>query len=297
MKSLKISSDYNTMINGAVNAGVSYLRDNPNIKTLVLGISGGVDSAVVAAIARKVCDVLSAEGRKICLDGYCLQILGNKTDEIKRALAVGEAFCHDFSIHRFLVNLSGTVMNLLNGIDYSLFQKYTERNDTLTHGDKVRLGNMKARTRMAFLYNKAQEQKGLVLSTDNLTEYFLGFWTLHGDVGDLGLIQELWKTEVFGMAELLGGPVFDCANAIPTDGLGITNSDIDQLLPDWKPEAGDHKVAYNAVDRILIDHLDGIGTYSSKNPVIQRYEATKFKRENPVNIKREMLLWVHNSIM
>jgi nicotinamide-nucleotide amidase len=169
--------------------------------------------------------------------------------------------------------------------------------DTITHEDKVRLGNIKARTRMVFLYNKAQEQKGLVLSTDNLTEYYLGFWTLHGDVGDLGLIQELWKTEVYGMGEVLGGPVLECVNANPTDGLGITDSDIDQLFPKWKPEHGDHRVAYNIVDKILQDHLTGAGAYSEGNPIIQRYEATKFKRANPVNIKRDMLLWVHSTIV
>jgi len=60
---------------------------------------------------------------------------------------------------------------------------------------------MKARIRMILLYDLAGGNDGMVLSTDNYTEYLLGFWTLHGDVGDFGMIQSLWKTEVYDMVE------------------------------------------------------------------------------------------------
>lgn len=49
----------------------------------------------------------------------------------------------------------------------------------------------------------ASIHKGLVMSTDNQTEYQLGFWTIHGDVGDFDPIQDLWKTEVYGLANYL----------------------------------------------------------------------------------------------
>ena len=98
------------------------------------------------------------------------------------------------------------------------------------------------------------------------------------------------------MGDILGGPVTDCVRAIPTDGLGITNSDIDQLLPDWTSERGDHRAAYKIIDEMLIDHLSELGTFSSNNPVIQRYKTTHFKRKNPVNIKRDMLLWHFDSL-
>jgi NAD+ synthetase len=286
---MEISSQHKIMINGAVNAGVSYLRDNTGIKALILGISGGVDSAVVAALGRKICDVLAKENRIVNLSGYCLSIMGNKPDEISRANSVGKEYCDIFTESA----LDKTFIDLLMGIDYSLYARHAMHRDDLTHAEKVRLGNIKARTRMTFLYNKANEQEGLVLSTDNLTEYYLGFWTLHGDVGDLGLIQELWKTEVFGMAEDIGQPVLQCANAVPTDGLGITNSDIDQLLPTWTPEMGSYIDAYKVVDDILIGYLNGTYSGPEDHPVIQRYEASKFKRTNPVNIKRDMLLWRH----
>ena len=100
--------------------------------------------------------------------------------------------------------------------------------------DRIRAGNIKARLRMTYLYDKANKYNGMVLSTDNLTERNLGFWTLNGDVGDFGFLQELWKTEVYGLSKSIGTEsVMACVNAIPTVGLGITDSDIDQLLPDW----------------------------------------------------------------
>ena len=205
---MDISSQYKTMINGAVNAGISYLGDNPGIKALILGISGGVDSAVVAAIARKVCDAMAKEGRKVNLSGYSLKILSNKKAEVERASVVGRTYCDIFNEE----NLAETFLHVLRDIDPLLYTKYVQ-DDVLTNKERIRMGNIKARVRMIFLYNKAQEQEGLILSTDNLTEYYLGFWTLHGDVGDLGLIQELWKTEVFGMADVIGQPVLRCGSA------------------------------------------------------------------------------------
>lgn len=116
-------------------------------------------------------------------------------------------------------------------------------------------GNLQARCRMMYLYDIASRHKGLVMSTDNQTEYQLGFWTIHGDVGDFDPIQGLWKTEVYGLANWLvsyyrsnkGSYVpsdntaerdkrWDMEDALiksialtPTDGLGISNSDLEQI--------------------------------------------------------------------
>lgn len=50
---------------------------------------------------------------------------------------------------------------------------------------KIANGNIMARLRMMYLYNQAGIKKGIVIDTDNLTEHYLGFWTIHGDEGDL----------------------------------------------------------------------------------------------------------------
>jgi len=159
--------------------------------------------------------------------------------------------------------------------------------------DKVRIGNIKARTRMIYLYDKAQKYKGMVLSTDNYTEYLLGFWTLHGDVGDFGPIQGLWKTEVYGLAKWMAennSQLFSlprCIDAKPTDGLGMADNDLDQILPEWK---GSYIDGYRKVDETLIDYLDMNKRFERNNPVIKRHLDTSFKRKNPVNIHRTKLI-------
>lgn len=79
MENLNLSSNYRGMIDGAVAGGIKYLKENLNIEALILGLSGGIDSAVTAAIARKVCDALSA--RKLRLIGYNLPIISNESEE------------------------------------------------------------------------------------------------------------------------------------------------------------------------------------------------------------------------
>ena len=164
-----------------------YILDN-NIKSLVLGISGGIDSTLCAVLAKPVCDNL-----KIELIGYSIEITGNKKEEISRAKNIGDNFCSQFT-EIDLTNLFYTQAKEIEG------EKYNPDSDKEY---KIRMGNIKARSRMIYLYNQASKHKGMVLSTDNYTELLLGFWTLHGDVGDYGMIQNLWKTEVYAMAKFM----------------------------------------------------------------------------------------------
>jgi NAD+ synthetase len=92
-------------------------------------------------------------------------------------------------------------------------------------------GNIKVRLRMISLYHIAQLTGGLVVSTDNLSELWMGFWTLNGDVGDYSPIQNIWKgLEEYTIAKALGVPE-ESLKAIPTDGLDIipNGTDEDQL--------------------------------------------------------------------
>jgi NAD+ synthetase len=195
----------------------SYVSDN-NLKSLVLGISGGIDSAFAAALLRPVCDEIN-----IPLIGRSITIETNKKDEIERSILIGENFCHNFKY-----------------MDYtSLFQTFQKEFPLIdcSHLSKLRMGNCKARIRMIVLYDIAQLHSGLVISTDNFTEYLTGFWTLHGDVGDYAPFCHLWKTEIYFASKLIAKKLHLnskkalqlCINAIPTDGLGISNSDLDQL--------------------------------------------------------------------
>ncbi len=251
-----------------------YIIDN-SLKSLVLGVSGGIDSALVAALAYPICRELN-----IPLIGRSITILTNKHAEIMRAGKIGNAFTTDFRE----VDLSETFLFLQKTL-LEDFQSQDHRN----YEFKIRVGNAKARTRMIYLYELASKNKGLVLSTDNYTELLLGFWTLHGDVGDYGMIQNLWKTEVYAMSRYMAENKCNteqaesltlCIDAIPTDGLGITNSDLDQI------KAG----TYEEVDRILIKMLNNEMQDIEDHPVVQRYRNSEYKRNNPYNIPRSQIV-------
>lgn len=281
----ELNTDYEKMYINIVTQMRNYLAEHP-VKALVLGVSGGIDSAVVAAL----CDS-TRKMTNIPLIGRSLPIETNKRAELHRADDIGMLFCDSYAV----VDLSDGYHDLYGQLDEMVFT-----HEPLTDLElKISAGNIKARVRMIQLYHLAGINKGMVLSTDNLSELMMGFWTLHGDVGDYGMIQNLWKTEVYGLAQWMADryrstgedakaeALEACIVATPTDGLGITDSDLEQLGAD----------SYEDVDEIMIDYL---GLLSSpqpelakvweKHPVVMRHEASHFKRENPVNITREDIL-------
>lgn len=239
-----------------------------HLQSLVVGISGGVDSAFAVALLHPVCKELG-----IPLYGRSITIETNKEDEIARSLAVGKAFCDDFQY-----------------LDYT--QWYLQYKPLMEKVDetmlsKLRMGNVKARIRMIVLYDLAQREKGLVIATDNFTEYLTGFWTLHGDVGDYAPFIHLWKTEVYVACRYLcrflndveKEALMSCVDAVPTDGLGISKSDLEQLgVP-----------TYEEVDRMFWAYFNGDKSLES-NVLIQRYLRSEYKRRNPLIIERSTLL-------
>ena len=258
-----------------------------NIKNLITGISGGVDSAVVYAIC--------AEVHKLYKDilhwGIFLDCESSE-DSQKLAAKVMAKFGEDF---RF-----GQLPTQINMNPKPLFDHICSY--TLSSADnKIAYGNVKARLRMIVLYHLANTRnggQGMVMSTDNLSEYLMGFWTLHGDVGDYGPIQMLWKTEVYDLAEYLNIPK-EVIEAKPDDGLGITSGGDEEQLG----------ASYTDIDKIMIhllehgfdpdgsmDQLDDLPpTMYSKEMdqlvfnLAKRCLTTSYKRNNPVNIRRDDL--------
>ena len=238
------------------------------LQSLVLGISGGIDSTLCATLLRPVCDRLN-----IPLIGRSITIETNKPEEIDRSIAVGEAFCHDFA-HLDITETFFANKKLLVSYDDS-------------HLSKLRQGNMKARMRMMVLYDLAQLHRGMVISTDNYTEYLTGFWTLHGDVGDYAPVQHLWKTEIYNLANYLLGEetpeqqsaMQSSIDATPLDGLGISANDCEQLGVENYFEADRLFAAYFQGDESLREHV-----------LIKRYYASEFKRHNPACFTREELV-------
>lgn len=235
--------NYERVFNILVKETSNYITRN-RLNAMVLGISGGIDSTVVAAICHEV-----SKQTGIPLIGRSLPIK-NKEDEFDVSKLVGEAFCNDFKV----VNLTDGYLAVYNSIIGGEENLISCGDDAESkYQTPIANGNIQARLRMIYLYNLASIHKGLVMSTDNQTEYQLGFWTIHGDVGDFDPIQGLWKTEVYELAKWLIGYYYGCGikkevdadgarkicdmceaikksmSLTPTDGLGISNSDLDQI--------------------------------------------------------------------
>lgn len=275
------------MFDNIVERGARYIYSY-QIKSMVMGVSGGIDSAVTAVLANAICRKLKNEFDFECkLIGRVIPIESNKKEETERGMAIAKIFCDDFKT----VDLTELYKIVSRGLDMSdefIEKLHKDWTDETPHDVKVRNGNIKARLRMIQLYHLAHKYNGVVLSTDNLTELMLGFWTLHGDVGDVGFIQSLWKTEVYGLANWMmdngygGDDVLKaCIDATPTDGLGVTSSDFDQL--GYK--------SYKEIDEKLLELVNlqderKSTTHLKDDPVVKRWVRTQFKRENPYNLTR-----------
>ena len=126
--------DYKKVFNVLVEETKKYLLDN-NLKVMVLGISGGIDSTVVAAICHEV-----SKQTGIPLIGRSLPIK-NKDDEFDVSKLVGQVFCDDFKV----VNL----LSMYQHVNQSVY----DGEGTL--GTPISKGNIQARLRMIYLYNLA----------------------------------------------------------------------------------------------------------------------------------------------
>ena len=277
--------NYKEFTENSINYLVEYIKTN-RLQSLVLGISGGIDSTVVAAIAHIACSKC-----KIPLIGRSLPAHSNDPEEINSATLVGNAFCDDFkevAIERMYARIADEI----------------ELNEGKMNG--LQLGNIKARLRMIYLYNLASIHRGCVLDTDNRTEHELGFWTIHGDVGDLncGLIY-LWKTEVYELAHYLvsyymlrnetmvtqhskeSRAILESIKLIPTDGNGVMSGgdcaqfgldnyeQVDDVLKTmYFPENGMDNIKYKEEYIRLIDTYNEQGV----DKVMTLHQNSMFKR-------------------
>lgn len=209
-----------------INQTVDWLRQKvaeANAKGLVVGMSGGVDSAVVAGLC------------KHAFPANCVAVImpcHSDPDDQEDALWIAEGF----DIRPLEVDLSNAHTQVFDQVMKSL-----KHNGQDVVGAKMSQGNLKARLRMSTLYTVANALNYLVVGTDNAPESYTGYFTKYGDGGvDLLPISSLTKAEVRAWARMLGLPR-RIATRVPTAG----------LWPGQTDEA-DLGITYDQIDRYLL---------------------------------------------
>jgi NAD+ synthase len=194
---------------------ISWLKDyaeKSNVKGFVIGVSGGIDSALTSTLCAKT-----------GFPTLCVEMPIHQADT-----QVSRAEEHIQQLKKQFDNVSETRVNLT-----STFEDLKNVLPTVTSSDAVNLSlaNTRARLRMTTLYYFAGLHGYLVAGTGNKVEDFgVGFYTKYGDGGvDLSPIADLMKSEVYELAAYLKVPN-SIQEAAPTDGLfGDSRTDEDQI--------------------------------------------------------------------
>lgn len=226
------------------------LRD-AGLSHVVVGLSGGVDSSVVAALSAKA---IGAENVTGLLMPYKTSHPSSKEDAYKVADMLG--------IRTEFYEITPVVDAYLT---------------LLSDVDAVRKGNLMARTRMALLFDTAKRLGGLVAGTGNKTEYLLGYFTLYGDGAfSFAPIVWLYKTQVWELARHLKLPDEVVKKKPSAD-----------LWPGQTDE-GELGITYEEADRILVRLFD-MGMYTEEivkegferskvEYIVSMVRRTEFKR-------------------
>ncbi len=181
---------------------------------VVLGISGGVDSAVAVYI--------------------CTRALG--PDRVRGLLMPYKTSSPDSLEHGKLVVSELSINSETIDITPMIDAYFGARPDV----DKIRLGNKMARERMSILFDFSKKLNALVVGTGNKTEFLLGYFTIFGDGGySINPIGDLYKTEVWELAKYLGVPDV------------IINKEPSADLWAGQTDEGELGVTYEEADRIL----------------------------------------------
>lgn len=150
-------------------------------KGVVFGLSGGVDSAVVAALCVRV---FGANARGFILPSCASD--PKHTEDARR-------FAQSIGLYYEIIDISEVVGAFAAALE--------------PHENLARLGNLAARIRMTILYDKSALHKALVVGTSNKSELMLGYGTIFGDLAcAINPIGGLFKTEIFELARFLNIP-------------------------------------------------------------------------------------------
>jgi len=224
-------------------------------KGVVLGVSGGIDSAVCLRLCTR------AVGK-----GKVLALLMPEKDSPKNDLEDSVELCELEGVRHKVVDISEPIESFKSAIGEKV--------------DRISLANIKARCRMITLYHYANTDRRLVIGTSNKSEILIGYFTKFGDGGaDLEPIGDLYKTEVRQLARQMGIPE-KIIKKVPTAGL-------------WKGQTdeGEMGITYERLDAILLGVELGLGekeianraetTVKEVSRIARMVRLTSHKRKSP----------------
>jgi len=214
-----------------------------NKTTLVVGVSGGIDSAVTSALCaetglKTIPVVMSIKSRDI--------------------LALDQVWWLDDKYP----NISRRIINL-----EKIFHEFVNASKYLGADSELGFANSRSRLRMVMLYQIAQSNNGLVIGTGNKVEDFgVGFYTKYGDGGvDISPIADLYKSEVYALGihlKILG----HIMRAPPTDG----------LWDDGRTDEEQLGLTYDQLeDAMRKDEMNAIVTNPKKQKILKRFQELK----------------------
>ncbi len=221
---------------------VNWLREKvkeAGARGVVIGVSGGVDSAVAAVLAQKA------------FPDNCMALVlpcESSTDDLVHS----QLLLDKFNIPYRVVELDNVYQLLVTQLE-----SYIKLD-----GSKRRLlrANLKPRLRMTTLYYSAQARSYLVLGTTNKSEITVGYSTKHGDSGvDLQILGDLLKREVLELANYLRVPSV-IINKTPSGGLWAGQTDEEEMGIGY--EQLDDYIEYNRGEPGVINHIERLNQIS-----------------------------------
>ena len=225
---------------------------NQSPSGVVIGISGGIDSAVVSSLAVRALGKELVYGIIMPMDGQDMR------DAVAHAKSLG--------IHYKIINISP--------IFYTFKTTCNEiyNNDVCIVDGNLVEGNLQSRIRMCILYAAANKLNSQVIGTTNLSEAAIGYFTKYGDGGvDFEPIIHVLKCEVRELAEELNVSE-SIRNKPPSAGLGISKTDEEEL-----------GFTYDDLDEFLLEGSSGNGEIDAK--INNLADKTTHKTKRPPELK------------
>ena len=221
-------SDHQEIWNALVMGLRDYVAKN-KFRSVVVGLSGGIDSALVAAIA---VDALGAK----CVNGVAMPSKYSSDHSVEDATA----FAANTGIHFRTVAIEPMVESFMQSITLK----------------GVAAENIQARVRGTTLMGISNQEGHLVLATGNKSELAVGYSTLYGDaVGGFAPIKDIYKTDVWALARWRNEQAISRGEAAPIPVRSIEKEPSAELRPDQKDS--DSLPEYELLDQLLTRYVDG----------------------------------------